>query len=369
MQLKKHVKVNIMRLQYIVLLLIAAGILSDPAAAQVNQNEQKAAENALHQAAQATPIPLIFDTDIGNDVDDALALGMIHAFENRHLCRLIAVTITKDHPQCAGYVDAVNTFYGRGNIPIGVCRSGTTPEPSSFTVLADQRDEGAFRYPHDLISGSDAPSAVKVLRQSLVAQPDRSVVIVQVGFSTNLADLLETPADDVSPLNGRQLVEQKVKLLSVMGGAFAPVDGKVHLEYNIVQDIPAAKKLCSDWPTQIIFSGFEIGLAAPYPATSILQDYSYVAHHPLAEAYVLYSPPPHNRPTWDLTSVRYAISPERGYFGLSPNGRVQVTDTGETTFEPADAGNHRYLTMSSEQQVRVVEALVQLSSQPPQNSQ
>src|SRR5262245_42689099 len=29
------------------------------------------------------PIPLIFDTDIGNDVDDALALGVIHALVSR----------------------------------------------------------------------------------------------------------------------------------------------------------------------------------------------------------------------------------------------------------------------------------------------
>ena len=41
--------------------------------------------------------PLIFDTDIGNDVDDVLALGMIHALESRGECELLAVTITKDH--------------------------------------------------------------------------------------------------------------------------------------------------------------------------------------------------------------------------------------------------------------------------------
>ena len=44
------------------------------------------------------PTPLIFDTDIGNDVDDVLALGMIHALQSRGECELLAVTITKDHP-------------------------------------------------------------------------------------------------------------------------------------------------------------------------------------------------------------------------------------------------------------------------------
>src|SRR4051812_34913761 len=76
------------------------------------------------------PIPLIFDTDIGNDIDDALALGMIHALECRGECKLLAVTVTKDEPMSAPFVDAVNTFYRRGDIPIGVVHGGPTPEPS-----------------------------------------------------------------------------------------------------------------------------------------------------------------------------------------------------------------------------------------------
>lgn len=42
-------------------------------------------------------IVYFYDTDIGNDVDDVLALGMIHSLESRGLCRLLSVTITKDH--------------------------------------------------------------------------------------------------------------------------------------------------------------------------------------------------------------------------------------------------------------------------------
>ncbi len=46
------------------------------------------------------PVPLIFDTDIGNDCDDVLALGMIHSLQTRGECELLAVTITKDHVAC-----------------------------------------------------------------------------------------------------------------------------------------------------------------------------------------------------------------------------------------------------------------------------
>ena len=150
-----------------------------------------------------------------------------------------------------------------------------------------------------------------------------------------------------------------------MAGAFVPINGKRHLEYNVVKDIPMAKQLATDWPTPIVYSGFEIGISVPYPAVSIEKDYRYVTHHPLAEAYVLYNPPPHNRPTWDLTSVLFAVRPDRNYFGISPAGNVVVADDGGTEFVVRDKGPHMYLTLSHEQIVRVTEALVQLSSEPP----
>ena len=314
--------------------------------------------------AQTNPVPLIFDTDIGNDCDDVLAMGVIHSLQSRGHCRLVAVTITKDHEQCAAFTDAVNTFYGRGDIPIGVCRSGVTPQQSRFTVLAAATDNGMDRYPHDLRSGKDAPDAVTVLRKALAAEADGSVIIAQVGFSTNLANLLKSPADAISPLPGRELATKKVKMLSVMAGAFTPINGKEHLEYNVTEDVASAKILAAEWPTPIVYSGFEIGLAIPYPAVSIEQDYNYVPHHLLKESYLLYEPPPHNRPTWDLTSVLYAVFPDRGYFGVSAAGTVTVDDRGATTYTASDNGLHRYLTLTPEQQIRATEALVQLSSEP-----
>ncbi|MFG0332923.1 MAG: nucleoside hydrolase [Maioricimonas sp. JB049] len=320
---------------------------------------------AAAQPAGDEPVPFIFDTDIGNDVDDVLALGMIHALEARGECRLLAVTITKDNDLAAPFVDAVNTFYGRGDIPIGVVRNGATPETGRFNILAEQRDDGQLRYPHDLKSGADAPEAVALLRKVLAGEKDGSVVMAQVGFSTNFARLLDSKPDDVSPLSGRELVAKKVRLLSVMAGAFELIRGNVHAEYNVIKDIPSAQKLAEEWPTPIVYSGFEIGLSIPYPSESILNDFEYVEHHPLAEAYHLYNPPPHNRPTWDLTSVLYAIRPDRGYFDLSPEGRVTVDEKGVTTFEASEGGLHRYLIASPEQKIRVTEAQVQLTSQPP----
>ena len=92
----------------------------------------------------AEPVKLIFDTDMGNDVDDALALAMLHSLESRGESELLAVTLTKDNDEVAPYVDAINTFYGRGEIPIGITNSGVTPEKSRFTGVTLDIDGGQF---------------------------------------------------------------------------------------------------------------------------------------------------------------------------------------------------------------------------------
>jgi hypothetical protein len=114
-----------------------------------------------------------------------------------------------------------------------------------------------------------------------------------------------------------------------------------------------------------VFSGYEVGEAVTFPAASIREDFGYVKHHPLAEAYRRYEPPPHERPCWDLTSVLYAVHPGRGYFGLSAAGKVTVEKDGITSFEEADKGKHRFLTVSKEQATRCREAFANLASQPP----
>jgi inosine-uridine nucleoside N-ribohydrolase len=295
---------------------------------------------------------------------------MIHSLQSRGECRLLAVTITKDHELASAFTDAVNTFYGRGDIPIGVCRSGVTADRGKFNGLATQRDRDSLRFPHDLRSGKDAPDAVPVLRKALAAEADGSVVIAQVGFSTNLANLLKSAPDTHSPLKGVDLVKCKVRLLSIMAGAFTKIVGDSgqlydHKEYNIVKDIPSAQQLATKWPTPIVWSGFEIGKNLPYPHGSILKDYAYVEHHPLAEAYHLYIPPPHDRPTWDLTSVLQAVRPSRGYFDLSAPGQVTVAENGLTTFREVPSGRDRHLIIRDDQKPRTTEALVHLSSQPP----
>ncbi len=315
-------------------------------------NRQMASNLLRHllRVPPGPPVRLVFDNDMGNDIDDALALAMLHALESRGEAKILAVTITKDNRFAAPYVDLVNHFYGRPAIPIGMVHGGKTPEDGKYIRPVAERPA----YPRRLKSGSEAPDATGLLRNVLSGEADGSVVLVQVGFSTNLARLLDSPA-------GAELVARKVRFICAMAGAFP--SGK--REYNVYTDIAAARKLFAESPVPIVFSGYEIGENIRYPAASIEKDYAYVADHPVAEAYRAYKMMPYDRQTWDLTAALYAVRPAAGYFSLSEPGRVTVDDEGKTVFTPDANGNHRYLITSAEQRRRTLETLIELCSRPP----
>lgn len=306
-------------------------------------------------AQPGAPVPIIFDTDMGNDIDDTLALAMLHTLASKGEVQLLAVTATKDNPQVAPSIDLINTFYRRPDIPIGVVKNGKTPEDSKIlsVPLAEKNSDGTPVYPHKLKSSADAPDAVEVLRNVLRAEPDASVTIVQVGFSTNLARLLKTD---------RALVDKKVKLLVTMAGNFV----KRNPEYNVKTDIASARTVFENWPTPIVFSGFEVGEKILYPATSIEHDFGYVPHHPVADAYRAYQKMPYNRPTWDLTAALYAARSNENYFDLSERGLVKVDERGNTLFTVAPRGNARYLKVESEARRKsLVKLFCELASQAP----
>jgi inosine-uridine nucleoside N-ribohydrolase len=307
----------------------------------------------------AEPVRLILDTDMGNDVDDALALAMIHALENRGEVRLLAVTITKDNRDAAPFIDLVNHFYGRPDVPIGVVRNGKTPEDAPMLkVPVERRDaHGNFVYPRTLRDGSQASEAVDLLTRVLKGEPDASVTIAQIGFSTNLARLVATA-------DGRSLAARKVKALYLMAGNFR----KPEPEYNVATDAHAFSDLMKNWPGPIIFSGFEIGLVITYPIESIQRDFSWATDHPVVEAYRVYVGKPEDHPNWDSTAVLDAIRPDRGYFDLSEPGNVELDEKNATVFKPDAAGRCRYVILKAEEVGRIRELITSLVSEPPQKS-
>jgi inosine-uridine nucleoside N-ribohydrolase len=267
--------------------------------------------------------------------------------------KLLAVTVSKDNPWAAEYVRMVDDYYGRPSIPVGIVHDGKTKDDGLYVR---QVCELHGHHPNT----AAVQDAVELLRKTLAGESDGAVTMIQVGFSTNLARLLDSAPDRYSKLNGMELVKKKVRLLTVMAGNF--VEPK--REYNVMMDIPAATKLFASWPTEIYISGFEVGAAILYPAASIENDFP--ADNPVAQAYRLYAKMPYDRPTWDLTTVLYDLRPGRNYFNVSPPGNVLVAANGSTTFQPSAQGKRYLLKVDPIQVARVREACVWLASQPKQ---
>jgi hypothetical protein len=277
------------------------------------------------------PVRVILDTDIGPDVDDAGAAAILNALADRGEARIVAMCCCTSSEWGAPCLDAINTYYGRPDIPIGTNKS------PGFLTKSKYNEQVAREFPNDLKTGRSAPEATTLYRQVLAAQPDRSVAVCAVGPLTNLKRLLDSGPDAASPLVGRDLVAQKVALLSVMGGKYP--SGK---EFNFEMDAPAAAQIAASWPTPILFSGFEIGARI---LTGRRLHSETPGGNPVRAAYALFPGPDKDRESWDLTAVLAAVRGPERYWEVR---------TGSNEVDPQQGGN-RWASDPDRSQAHLVE--------------
>lgn len=295
-------------------------------------------------------INIIFDTDIGNDIDDTEALCLLNRYIDLGKINLLGICLNKEGENTAKFVDIVNTFYGHADmIPVGRARDnggdGTDQEYNyAGQTVKLTAEDGSPLFKTTGIGYENLPDSHILYRKLLAEAEDNSVIVVSVGFLTNLARLLDTPGDEISPLTGKELIEKKVKMLSIMAGRFKDTEP----EYNVVINVPAAKKLFAEWPAEIVCSPWEIGEIVRYPAESIENDFEWAGAHPLKEAYIRYGEMPYNNWMFDPTAVLFAVEGD-SMCTLTEPGTITVSDEGVTTFTPDPAGKHRYFTMNEEQ--------------------
>lgn len=283
------------------------------------------------------PVKIILDSDIGQDCDDAAVMALLHKFADYGEAEILATMFPMQDPMGAPSMDVINTYYGRPNIPVGTYKGNYTYQGQLHDHYNTKLAE---RFPHDLKHGKDAPDAVALYRKILAKQPNRSVVIVVVGPERLLADLLQTGPDTYSRLSGRDLVKQKVKLLSVMGSEFP----KGH-EWNIKIAPDAAKLVAETWPTPIVYSGAEIGnairtgsrLLTEAPEDSPVR--ASFENHPFVDKVTK------DRQSWDQTAMLYAIRGLQDNWTLESNGYNFIDDTGRNEWRRETDKDHSYLVL------------------------
>lgn len=310
---------------------------------------------ALASSLSLAAIPLIiYDSDYGPDVDDVGALAVLHALADRGECKILAVGNVTANEWGPAAMDAVNTFYQRPNIPVGTWKhTGDYWSSSQFTFQI------ANEFPQNLGKKDVVPNVVQVYRKALAEAPDASVKFVVVGFLDNLEDLLKSPGDGISPLTGKELVAKKVIELSDMGGKY-PNGG----EFNFEGNGSSTKYTFENWPTPVVFSGFEIG--SNIKTGGVLKARQQAKADPVARGYELYVGLGSSRESWDLTSALYAVRGADPYFTLSAEGCVVVQSNGSNTWDASKNCKHRYMIkkMDFTQVGRVLDSLLMLPVVP-----
>ena len=224
--------------------------------------------------AFAAGVPkVIFDTDMITDFDDVGALACLHALADAGECEILAtVSSTRGNASVAA-VEVINAYYGRADLPVGAPKglgvigayagAKEKVDPKSPLGARTGVDGGHYKYrklaadyPHWVkhLDADDAPDANVTYRRALAAAPDKGVVICTTGFLTNIRRLLETPADDISPLTGRELVARKVIKWVAMACLYA--HGK---EFNSRHDAESSRIAFEKCPVPIVFTDWNYG--------------------------------------------------------------------------------------------------------------
>ncbi|WP_228713730.1 nucleoside hydrolase [Arundinibacter roseus] len=286
----------------------------------------------------APPIQIILDTDMDSDVDDAGALAMLHSYEKLGLATILGIIVTSDDAHSAPCTKAITTYFGRGEIPIGVSQRDSLLSFSRYTKQV------AAEFPTDLATNADAEDGTVVYRRLLANAPDGSVVILTIGHLTSLSRLLNSPPDSISDLNGKDLVAKKVTRWSCMGGQYP--SGK---EANFYRPDPASTVDClAQWKLPVTFAGWEVGQqlvtgGADFKAKA-------TENSPVYRAYSLYNNFK-GRASWDQVSVLEAVEGVEPYFERVTEGQCVVASDGSNTWQAPANGLHGYLRMKAPTEV------------------
>ena len=285
---------------------------------------------------------IIFDTDLGGDCDDVGAAAVLCNLAKAGEANILAATYCIGNPWGGWFLKYELEWFGFSDVPVGVLHDEH--------FMAEQTYEKYTRpYVERMQIPTPAlPDAVRVLRKTLADNGGvRDITLVAVGPLRNIADLLKSDADDISPKTGRELIAENVVEFVTMLGNFT---GENEVEWNVLMDIPSARYCVSEMPVPVVFSPFELGVSiiTGQSLENVSED------HPVRAAYTLYGDGKHHtRMSWDPITVYCAVRSDSPMVARRPL-HVTVNERGVTL---PDGGEGMYCLVQRASDDDVVSAL------------
>src|ERR1041384_4629186 len=95
------------------------------------------------------PVGIVFDSDLGNDIDAMLALALLYGLDGKGECRGVATTVSKPNLKSAVLSEVAGRFYagevsaafnasGR-TLPIGLATTGPHKEDTPMLSMLGRR--------------------------------------------------------------------------------------------------------------------------------------------------------------------------------------------------------------------------------------
>ncbi len=290
---------------------------------------------------------IIFDTDIGSDCDDAGALAILNKLADKGEVNILGIVFSSNKNKYGiGVCDAINTYYGRGDLILGQYKGIEVGDSLDHYCKAIATAKNIFH--HNVVDS--AMELVTFYKRILEKQSDTSVTIVTVGHPHGLLFLMKDHA-------GSALVKQKVKRwIAMTYTGNSPVK-----DWNFGMNGAAVyiKELLKEWPSKVYFSGEGESIITgnkKLPSTPL--------NNPVRKAYELWNNALiTGRSSWDQLAVLFAVRPY--YFKIESAGTLEQNNKFETYWNLQVDNPKHFKTIPSKTNIELETIIEDLMSEPP----
>lgn len=272
----------------------------------------------------------IIGTDWWSDCDDAVAMRLLIRAAKAKQINILGIGINACMEHSVTSLEGYLNIEKADETAIGIDLEAV--DYGGITPYQERLSHFAKKYK----SNSDAEDAMRLYRR-LLAESEESVEIIEIGFQQVLANLLESPGDDISPESGLELVKRKVSKIWVMAGKW-DMDGEKENNFcRTPRSRLAGEIFCRLCPVPVTFLGWEIGYEV-LTGSKLAEDdilHKVLCDHGSAKG----------RHSWDPMLVLMAIEGDEekaGYKAVTGTATVEA-DTGANHFEERADGLHKYV--------------------------